>query len=75
MNFAPGPSFGGPLWIIGGRFLTKDLTEKYGLDLPKYQGVDQVLEIGVDAEGRYSTHCALSHFRVDKSYNVLSSLN
>ncbi|KAJ5463069.1 AI-BP family protein [Penicillium sp. IBT 31633x] len=38
--------------FIGGRFLTKDLTDKYGLDLPKYQGVDQVLEVGVDAEGR-----------------------
>ncbi|KGO69012.1 hypothetical protein PITC_078370 [Penicillium italicum] len=38
--------------FIGGRFLTKDITDKYGLDLPKYQGVDQVLEIGVDAEGR-----------------------
>lgn len=38
--------------FIGGRFLTKNITDKYGLDLPKYQGVDQVLEIGVDAEGR-----------------------
>lgn len=38
--------------FIGGRFLTKNLADKYGLDLPKYQGVDQVLEIGVDAEGR-----------------------
>ncbi|KAJ6132328.1 AI-BP family protein [Penicillium samsonianum] len=38
--------------FIGGRFLTKDLADKYGLDLPKYQGIDQVLEIGVDAEGR-----------------------
>ncbi|CAG7926801.1 unnamed protein product [Penicillium olsonii] len=35
--------------FIGGRFLTKALTDKYGLDLPQYQGVDQVLEIGVDA--------------------------
>ncbi|KAJ5199040.1 hypothetical protein N7491_000397 [Penicillium cf. griseofulvum] len=38
--------------FIGGRFLTKNIADKYGLDLPKYQGVDQVLEIGVDAEGR-----------------------
>ncbi|CAG8422421.1 unnamed protein product [Penicillium salamii] len=38
--------------FIGGRFLTKGLTDKYGLDLPQYQGVDQVLEIGVDAEGK-----------------------
>lgn len=38
--------------FIGGRFLTKDITDKYGLDLPQYEGIDQVLEIGVDAEGR-----------------------
>ncbi|KAJ5534220.1 hypothetical protein N7527_000474 [Penicillium freii] len=38
--------------FIGGRFLTKNITDKYGLALPKYQGVEQVLEIGVDAEGR-----------------------
>jgi NAD(P)H-hydrate epimerase len=38
--------------FIGGRFLTKNIADKYGLDLPKYEGVDQVLEIGVDAEGR-----------------------
>lgn len=38
--------------FIGGRFLTKALTDKYDLDLPQYQGIDQVLEIGVDAEGK-----------------------
>ncbi|KAJ5146049.1 AI-BP family protein [Penicillium bovifimosum] len=38
--------------FVGGRFLTKNIAEKYGLDMPKYQGVDQVLEIGVDAEGK-----------------------
>lgn len=38
--------------FIGGRFLTKAIVEKYGLDLPQYPGIDQVLEIGVDAEGR-----------------------
>lgn len=38
--------------FIGGRFLTKALTDKYGLDLPQYPGVDQVLEIGVDSEGK-----------------------
>ncbi|KAJ5319144.1 uncharacterized protein N7506_011848 [Penicillium brevicompactum] len=38
--------------FIGGRFLTKALTDKYGLDLPQYQGVDQVLEIRVDGEGK-----------------------
>ncbi|KAL3486722.1 YjeF N-terminal domain-like protein [Aspergillus germanicus] len=38
--------------FVGGRFLTRDVAEKYGLDLPKYPGIDQVLEVGVDAEGR-----------------------
>lgn len=38
--------------FIGGRFLTKSITEKYGLDCPQYPGIEQVLEIGVDAEGR-----------------------
>lgn len=38
--------------FIGGRFLTKAIVEKYGLDLPQYPGIDQVLEIGVDVEGR-----------------------
>ncbi|KAJ5619275.1 AI-BP family protein [Penicillium lagena] len=38
--------------FIGGRFLTKSITEKYGLDCPQYPGIEQVLETGVDAEGR-----------------------
>ncbi|RAL14262.1 NADHX epimerase [Aspergillus homomorphus CBS 101889] len=38
--------------FVGGRFLTQPIAEKYGLDVPEYQGVDQVLEVGVDAEGR-----------------------
>lgn len=38
--------------FVGGRFLTKDIAGKYGLDLPQYQGIDQVAEVGVDAEGR-----------------------
>ncbi|OGE57390.1 hypothetical protein PENARI_c002G03305 [Penicillium arizonense] len=38
--------------FIGGRFLTRGLADKYGLDLPGYQGVEQVLEVGVDAEGK-----------------------
>ncbi|PYH41687.1 NADHX epimerase [Aspergillus saccharolyticus JOP 1030-1] len=38
--------------FVGGRFLTRGIAEKYGLDVPDYQGVDQVLEVGVDAEGR-----------------------
>ncbi|KJK63311.1 hypothetical protein P875_00033809 [Aspergillus parasiticus SU-1] len=38
--------------FLGGRFLTKSITEKYGLDLPNYPGIDQIVEAGVDAEGR-----------------------
>ncbi|KAB8236063.1 YjeF N-terminal domain-containing protein [Aspergillus alliaceus] len=38
--------------FLGGRFLTKSITEKYGLDLPNYPGIDQIVEIGVDAEGK-----------------------
>ncbi|PYH95331.1 YjeF N-terminal domain-like protein [Aspergillus ellipticus CBS 707.79] len=38
--------------FLGGRFLTKDITDKYGLDLPQYPGIDQIVEVGVDAEGR-----------------------
>lgn len=39
--------------FIGGRFLTPDITEKYGLDLPKYPGIDQVMEVGVNADARF----------------------
>ncbi|KAL4955176.1 YjeF N-terminal domain-containing protein [Aspergillus filifer] len=38
--------------FVGGRFLPRGVAEKYGLDVPRYEGVDQVLEVGVDAEGR-----------------------
>lgn len=38
--------------FIGGRFLTRDVADKYGLDVPRYPGVEQVMEVGVDAEGR-----------------------
>ncbi|KAJ5908115.1 hypothetical protein N7495_000797 [Penicillium taxi] len=38
--------------FIGGRFLTTSITEKYGIDSPKYPGIDQVMEVEVDAEGK-----------------------
>ncbi|KAJ9196056.1 hypothetical protein DTO166G4_255 [Paecilomyces variotii] len=38
--------------FVGGRFLTKSIVEKYKLDFPDYQGIDQIVEVGVDAEGR-----------------------
>ncbi|KAF2469493.1 meiotically up-regulated gene 182 protein [Lindgomyces ingoldianus] len=31
--------------FIGGRFLSPEMAEKYGLDLPKYEGLDQVAEV------------------------------
>ncbi|EAS31333.3 NAD(P)H-hydrate epimerase [Coccidioides immitis RS] len=34
--------------FIGGRFLTKATAEKYGLDVPDYPGIDQVMEIDVE---------------------------
>ncbi|GFG09193.1 hypothetical protein IFM61392_05758 [Aspergillus lentulus] len=38
--------------FVGGRFLTKSIVEKYALDCPDYPGIDQIVEVGVDAEGR-----------------------
>lgn len=36
--------------FIGGRFLGEDLAKKYGLDIPKYEGVDQIAEVPVDVK-------------------------
>ena len=33
--------------FVGGRFLTKGMAEKYGLDVPPYEGIDQVVEVPV----------------------------
>jgi len=33
--------------FLGGRFLSKAVAEKYGLDSPAYQGIDQIVEIPV----------------------------
>ncbi|KAF9893988.1 hypothetical protein FE257_008959 [Aspergillus nanangensis] len=38
--------------FLGGRFLTKGIAEKYGLVVPEYPGVDQVVELDIDAEGK-----------------------
>ncbi|KAK3367377.1 YjeF N-terminal domain-containing protein [Lasiosphaeria ovina] len=32
--------------FIGGRFVTPAIAKKYGFDLPEYEGIDQVVEIG-----------------------------
>lgn len=34
--------------FLGGRFLSPEMAEKYGLDVPKYEGLDQVVEVSVD---------------------------
>lgn len=34
--------------FVGGRFLSAEMAEKYGIDVPKYQGLDQVVEVSVD---------------------------
>jgi NAD(P)H-hydrate epimerase len=36
--------------FVGGRFLTKGIAEKYDLDLPEYPGIDQIVEVGVEAD-------------------------
>lgn len=42
--------FKGKKHFIGGRFLSKEVADKYDLDVPDYQGVDQIVEVPVDAE-------------------------
>lgn len=37
--------------FVGGRFLGPDVAEKYGIDVPEYEGVSQILEVGVEAQG------------------------
>lgn len=34
--------------FLGGRFLSPEVAEKYGLDVPKYEGLDQVVEVPVE---------------------------
>ena len=34
--------------FLGGRFLSPEMAEKYELDLPKYEGLDQVVEVPVE---------------------------
>ena len=40
--------FRGKKHFIGGRFLGKKVADKYELDIPDYQGVDQVAELPID---------------------------
>ncbi|TKX24955.1 NAD(P)H-hydrate epimerase [Elsinoe australis] len=34
--------------FVGGRFLSRDVAEKYGIDVPEYKGVEQVVEVPVE---------------------------
>ncbi|CAI6308679.1 unnamed protein product [Periconia digitata] len=36
--------------FVGGRFLSEEMAGKYGLDVPKYEGLDQVVEVDVDGD-------------------------
>ena len=36
--------------FLGGRFLSPAIAQKYGLDIPKYEGLDQVVEVPVESE-------------------------
>lgn len=31
--------------FLGGRFLTRDMAEKYGLEIPEYPGIDQIVQV------------------------------
>jgi len=36
--------------FIGGRFVSPKIAEKYDLDLPEYEGIDQVVEVNKNGE-------------------------
>jgi NAD(P)H-hydrate epimerase len=36
--------------FVGGRFLSKEIAEKYGFDIPAYKGSDQVVEVPLGGE-------------------------
>jgi len=36
--------------FIGGRFVSPDIKEKYDLELPEYDGIDQIVEVGSSLE-------------------------
>ncbi|EOD50370.1 YjeF-related protein [Neofusicoccum parvum] len=36
--------------FLGGRFLSSAMAEKYGLDIPPYEGLDQVVEVPVEGQ-------------------------
>lgn len=42
--------FKGKRHFIGGRFLGEDVAKKYGLNIPEYQGIDQIVEVPVNVK-------------------------
>ncbi|KAK0105995.1 hypothetical protein ONS95_004502 [Cadophora gregata] len=36
--------------FVGGRFVSPDIQKKYNLELPEYEGIDQVVEVGSDGQ-------------------------
>ncbi|RMD39664.1 hypothetical protein DV735_g5463, partial [Chaetothyriales sp. CBS 134920] len=42
--------FSGKKHFIGGRFLSQDLAAKFGIEVPAYQGIDQIVELEVGAK-------------------------
>ncbi|KAL2062188.1 hypothetical protein VTL71DRAFT_6454 [Oculimacula yallundae] len=36
--------------FVGGRFVSPDIKKKYDLDLPDYEGIDQVVEVGINGQ-------------------------
>ena len=36
--------------LIGDRFLSKAVADKYDLDVPPYQGLDQIVEVSADGQ-------------------------
>ena len=38
--------------FLGGRFLTKGIAEKYGIEVPEYPGVEQIVEADVSGGGK-----------------------
>jgi NAD(P)H-hydrate epimerase len=37
--------------FIGGRFLSKEMAGRYGVDVPEYRGDEQVIEVGIEGGG------------------------
>jgi len=36
--------------FIGGRFVSPDIRKKYDLELPEYEGIDQIVEVGSNGQ-------------------------